>query len=145
MKRLAFMLGHWEGEGWVVNGPGGRVDIHQTEQVELQLSGEVMTVAGHGVVPGKPDAPSFTAFAVATFAQATSTYRWEAFSQGSRLETTLDVRENGWKWGFEAVPGIVVRYDSTFTADTWHETGETSVDGGKTWHPSLDMTLKRTG
>lgn len=143
MRKLGFMVGRWEGDGYQLRGPGQRVDFHQTEDVRLQLSGELMTVTGNGTVPGKPEAPSFSAFAVTTFDPATGTYRWEAFSQGSRVDTVLTVGDNQWTWGFDPAPGISVRYAATFTADEWHETGETSVDGGNTWMPTLDLQLRK--
>ncbi|MDQ1419291.1 MAG: hypothetical protein QOJ52_1253, partial [Acidimicrobiaceae bacterium] len=140
MKKLGFMVGRWVGPGWSLGQKGERVEFTQTEQVTLQLSGELMTVQGIGRVRG---IPSFSAFATATFDPATATYPWQAFSQGSKVETTLGVTDNRFTWSFDPTPGVTVRYAATFTKDTWHETGEMSIDGGKTWMPNLDMTLSR--
>jgi hypothetical protein len=140
MKKLNFMLGRWEGLGWSLGDQGKRVEFTQTEQVTLQLSGELMTVQGTGRVRG---VPSFSAFATATFDPATATYPWRAFNQGSKVETTLGVTENQFTWSFDSAPAVTVRYRATFAEGKWHETGEVSSDGGDTWMPSLDMTLSR--
>jgi hypothetical protein len=140
MQKLNFMVGRWVGPGWSLGDNGARVDFIQSEQVNLLLSGELMTVQGTGRVGG---VPSFSAFATATFDPATATYPWRAFSQGSVAEATLGVTDNRFTWSFDPAPGITVRYDAGFTGDTWHETGEVSTDGGETWRPNLDMTLSR--
>jgi hypothetical protein len=140
MKKLGFMQGQWEGPGWSLGQKGERVEFSQTEKVTLQLSGELMTVEGVGRVRG---VPSFSAFATATFDPATGTYPWEAFSQGSKVETTLGVTENRFTWSFDPAPGVTARYVAAFGTGKWHETGEVSSDGGKSWAPSLDMTLSR--
>lgn len=140
MQKLNFMVGQWVGPGWTLGDNNERVDFIQSEQVNLLLSGELMTVQGTGRVGG---VPSFSAFATATFDPATATYPWQAFSQGSVAEATLGVSDNRFTWSFDPAPGITVRYDAAFTGDTWHETGEVSTDGGETWRPNLDMTLSR--
>lgn len=144
MRKLDFMLGRWEGEGWYVTRQG-RVDFLQTETVAPRLGGLLLIVDGKGVRKDDRRTPVHDAFAVASVDPAGQTYRWEAFSEGNRLETELVVRDRGWQWSFSPVPGVTVRYQATFTADVWRETGEMSVDGGATWRPSLDMTLRRVG
>lgn len=41
---------------------------------------------------------------------------------------------------------MVIRYETTSShgGRAWHETGEMTVDGGRTWQPMLDMTLVKT-
>jgi hypothetical protein len=111
MQKLNFMVGRWVGPGWSLGDNGGRVDFIQSEQVNLLLSGELMTVQGTGRVGG---VPSFSAFATATFDPTTATYPWQAFSQGSVAEATLGVTDNRFTWSFDPAPGITVRYDAAF-------------------------------
>lgn len=144
MRRLEFMVGRWEGQGWFVNRQG-RTDFTQTEEVAPRLGGLLLVVDGKGLRKDDPTRPVHDAFAIASFDQAAQAYRWEAFSDGNRLETRLEVGDRGWRWSFEPVPGVIVRYQAEFTPDRWRETGETSTDGGATWRPNLDMTLRRVG
>lgn len=116
MKKLDFMLGRWVGPGWSLGAQGARVGFIQTEQVSLQLSGELMTVQGNGLVQG---VPAFSAFATATFDSATTTYHWQAFSQGSTVETTLGVTADQFTWSFDPSPGVTVRYAATFAEGKW--------------------------
>lgn len=144
MKKLSFMVGTWKGSGWYV-AREGRVEFNQTEVVAPKLGGTLLVVDGDGRDAKDQERVVHSAFAVASYDTAASTYRWEAFANGSRLETTLTVGDAEWAWSFEAAPGVTVRYKAVFTADQWRETGEMSTDGGKTWIPNLDMTLQRTG
>lgn len=58
------------------------------------------------------------------------------------LSVELATTDTTFIWGFE-VEGGEVRYTSIVEGDSWHEVGEFSPDGGKTWLPTLEMTLKR--
>lgn len=58
------------------------------------------------------------------------------------LSLEPEISDTTFVWGFE-VEGGEVRYTITLGGDTWHEVGEFSPDGGKTWLPTLEMTLMR--
>lgn len=142
MRRLAFMIGRWEGSGYFV-GRDGRTDFTQTEVVAYRLDGALIAVDGDGRDAADPNRAIHSAFAVATYDPGADTFRWEAFSDGNRLETELQVSENRWQWGFQPVPQVTVRYTADFTATEWRELGEISMDGGATWTTNLEMTLTR--
>lgn len=74
-----------------------------------------------------------SAFALVSFEPAANRYRWEAFSNGSRLETELLVGESQWQWLLRPAPQVTVRYTARFTPQDWWEIGEISLDGGRTW------------
>lgn len=137
--RLAYMVGCWKGSGWVI-AADGRTDIEQTERVRQTLSGEVMVIDGRSIVPGKSHEPVFSAFAVLRYDPATG-YRWRAASQGGETETAMVVTDDGWYWDLEAGPGAVIRYQSWFTRNTWHETGVLTTPAGQ--ETIMDFTVKR--
>ncbi len=135
------MLGTWEGEGWSMMGPDKRATFKQTEHIEAKADGNVIAVEGTGRDPKTGDV-SFEAFATAAIDHSGKVL-WTAYNSGNILNVELKTTDTSFQWHFD-VEGGQIRYTSQVEGDTWHETGEFSPDGGKTWVPTLEMTLKRT-
>lgn len=134
------MLGTWRGEGWSMQGPDQRVEFKQTEKIAAKADGHVITVEGTGRDPETGEV-SFEAFATAAY-DGDGKVLWTAYNSGNVLNVELTTTDTTFSWGFD-VEGGQVRYTSTVEGDTWHEEGEFSSDGGKTWFPTLEMTLTR--
>jgi hypothetical protein len=57
----------------------------------------------------------------------------------------VQVEENRLVWGYEDPRFGTVRFTITVTpGGEWHEVGQASRDGGATWHPFMEMSLRRT-
>jgi hypothetical protein len=147
IEKLDFMVGKWQGEGWIERPPGPRVTFTQTENVQKKIDGLVLLVEGKGV--GKPaggDGPAstFEAMGVISYDDQRQRYRFVTnTSEGRGGEFELKLTERGWEWGFSIPQGGRVRYTMKLTDDgQWYETGEFSQDE-KTWRKFHEMTLKR--
>ncbi|HVG19968.1 MAG TPA: hypothetical protein VNI02_13035 [Blastocatellia bacterium] len=147
MKKLDFLLGQWQGEGWIVLGKGERRTFKQTETVQSKLDGLLIVVdgLGKGKIPGKQEeVVVHNAFAVASYDNGAKTFRWRAYrADGFTLDTDASVGENSLAWGFRSPQGGDIRFTIRLTEkDQWHEVGEYSQDG-KSWNKFFEMTLQR--
>ncbi len=101
MKKLAFLVGKWSGEGRILRGPAGPTEFTQTENAEYKLDGLVLMIEGVG--RGKADGkPSRQALGIVSYDDASGTYRMRAYNDGRYLETEMKLGEDGksLRWGF---------------------------------------------
>lgn len=145
MKKLDFLLGRWQGEGWIQLGPE-RHTFRQTETVESKVDGLVLIVEGLGKdkSPGRENVVIHNAFAVASYDDKTKQFRWHAFrADGLSLDVEAKVNENSLVWGFPAPRGGDIRFTIKLNEKgEWFEVGEFSQDG-KTMQKFFEMTLQR--
>ncbi|MGH7563328.1 MAG: hypothetical protein ACREK5_02765 [Gemmatimonadota bacterium] len=153
MEPLAWLVGDWEGEGWIQRGPGPRMEFTQTEHVESAFGGRILLVEGLG--RAKPSGGAETgpaagsvvheAYGVLSWDLEEGDYSFDTYladEAGVDAEATLE--DGILTWGFEAGGGqIRFRIQQTEQGE-WHETGGFSPDG-TTWHPFFEMTLHRAG
>lgn len=144
MQNVSFMTGDWVGAGWNLGSNGVRDYFTQTENVHYQVQGTVLLVEGQGYEVSDPSKVADSALAVLTYNDTTQQYRWEAFSGGNIVQSVPVVGDDTFQWSLQ-FPHVIIRYTLTFTARTWHEIGETSVDGGQTWSQTFQQDLVRLG
>ena len=146
MKRLDFLVGRWEGEGWIALGPSGRHTFRQTENVERKLDGAALLVEGVGRSkdPGSAGAVIHNAFAVASYDRKAGAFKWYALrAGGDPVDTQLKVSENTLTWAAPTPGGGGMRFTIRLNEKgQWFEVGEFSRDG-KTWQKFFEMTLDR--
>lgn len=146
MKRLDFLVGRWEGEGWIALGPGGRHTFRQTENVEGKAGGAALLVEGVGRSkdPGDAGAVIHNAFAVITYDRKAGAFRWYALrAGGDPVDTQLKVSENTLIWAAPNPGGGEMRFTIRLNEKgQWFEVGEFSRDG-KAWQKFFEMTLDR--
>jgi hypothetical protein len=145
MQKLAKFVGTWRGTGSMQMGPDAHA-YDQTETCEWELDGLILKIQGRGVQPNAPaDAkPVHHAFAVINYDDRTQKYQFRAYTAMGFANTfDFEVRDDGtYAWGMK-MPGNETRYHITITDDTWHEIGERSSDGGRTWTKFLEMNLQK--
>jgi len=148
---LAFfsrLVGEWEGEAWIIMGPGGKQILQQRETVEAVAGGTVFTIKGIGTLK-EPDGSvkvMHDAFATVYLDHDHVTPRLRAFvAHGANwLDPDLTVTANGFSWSMKDPRAGMIRYDVAFDAEgRWVEKGVMSRDEGKTWTPFFEMTLSR--
>lgn len=146
MKRLDFLVGRWEGEGWIALRPGGRHTFRQAENVERKLDGAALLVEGVGRSkdPGSAGAVVHNAFAVVSYDRKAGAFRWYALrAGGDPVDTQLKVAENTLSWAAPNPGGGGARFTVRLNEKgQWVEVGEFSRDG-KTWQKFFEMTLDR--
>ncbi len=143
LSKLDFMVGTWKGAGWMMLGPGKRAEFTQTEVVTKKLSGALITIEGDGRDAGNAERHVHDAFATLYFLPESGEIHFTAFSGGNRLDVVPVIGEKMFQWGFDAPYGKT-RFTLDYTTGQWHETGELSRDGGKTWMKNFEMTLTRS-
>lgn len=147
MRRVAYLVGDWEGEGWIMMAPGRRTTYRQTERVVFGAQNTALVMHGEGRERDSASgdwAVRFQAAAVLTYDAAERRYRMMAAGGNGRASVVApEIRDDGFTWAFET-QGMKIRYVLTHTAaDGWDEIGEMSSDGGATWRQFMGMTLRR--
>ena len=147
MKKMEFLMGEWDGEGWAAFGPGPRKTFTIHESVQRRLDGLVFVLEGVGRSPS-PDGKGRTthqALATVAYDARARVYRLSAYREGSGFITAeAKLATDSLIWGFRDERAGDIRF--TIRLDDkgrWTEAGETSRDGGKSWHQFLQMTLHR--
>jgi hypothetical protein len=146
MKRLAVMVGQWEGVGWILMGPQGRKTFTAKENIQPRLDGTVILVEGLGkgrMAPGGPEVPVHQALGVLSYDAQADRYGFVAYRLGGeKVDTEMKTLPDGsFEWGF-AAPHGQVRFNIRIADGQWVERGEHSRDG-KTFSPFFEMTLRR--
>lgn len=149
MKKLEFLAGHWTGGGWMMLGPGKKLNYTGTETVTLKLDGTVLVVEGlHRSVAegGAPERVIHNALGVISFDTETKKFRLQSYLANGRSATAeVEVPEkNSIVWRL-SIPGMAGTSRYTIRIDEkgdWHEIGEFSADG-KTWRQFLEMRMHR--
>jgi hypothetical protein len=146
MKKLDFLVGHWEGEGWMMVGPGQRHTAKVTETVQRKLDGTVLLVegVGRGVVAGQ-ERIVHNALGVINYDRQAGGFRMRAYrAEGQQVDAEIKLGDNQIVWGFEDPRAGRIRFTMQVNKQgQWQEFGEASRDGGKTWFKFMEMTLDR--
>ena len=142
MRKLADLIGHWQGEGWMQRG-NTRSEFRQTEDVQTKLDGTTLLIEGHAYAG---DSLIFQAMAVISYDNQNNQYRFNSFlADGKYTEASGKFNDDGsFDWQFEVPNGGTIKYHIIFTATTWQEKGYYSPDGGSQWFPFLEMNLIKT-
>lgn len=144
MGKLDFLIGNWEGEGWMDFG-GTRANFHGTEVVQRKLNGVTLLVEGSFFAKresGEPF-PVHTTLGVISFDPQQKNYRFQSWlAQGTSGERELTVLDRGFQWEMRNPRGVV-RYTTTISEKgEWVEIGERSADGTN-WQKFFEMTLRK--
>lgn len=146
MQHLDFLVGTWEGEGWMERA-GQQYPFLGHEVVQSLLDDMIVTVEGlhKANVPGHPEpVVVHNAFGVFSYDAEADHYRFKTYlSNGQGGDYDAHLRDDALVWTMESPRMGTVRY--TIRIDEqgrWHEIGERSADG-KTWEQFFEMTLAR--
>lgn len=147
MKKLDFLLGKWQGEGWIKMPGSEKQTFTQTETVQKKLGGLALLIEGHGTskLASGEEKTIYEAVALVTWNPEKNLYRFaSATTEGQAGESEGRFVPGGaWEWGFAIPRGGRIRYTIKLTdKGEWHETGEYSPDE-KTWYPFFEMTLRK--
>lgn len=94
MEQLDWMMGHWNGTGWIQLGPE-RHEVVQTEAIQSKLDKLVLLIEGPGRnSPGT--AVVHSALAVVSYDERAGTFRWRAFTaEGRQTDAEAKVGKGG--------------------------------------------------
>lgn len=141
MKKLNFIVGKWEGEGWVQRGPQ-RETYKGSEIVQSKLQGKALLVEGMHFDPATKKVVHET-LAVITYDEKTGKYRFNTylFNQPNG-EYVLSALDNGFTWQMKPQEGMVIDFTMKLTNGEWFEIGEITMPGREKMK-FLEMRLKK--
>ncbi|MGI9036067.1 MAG: hypothetical protein ACR2GD_08520 [Pyrinomonadaceae bacterium] len=142
LKKLDFLVGNWQGAGWIMLGQGKRETFTINETVQSKVNGTVLLVEGAG--KNAENKLVHNALAVLSFDAEKQNYRWHAFTlNGNSVEVIPQVSDKKFVWGFR-LPQGETRFTITLNEKgNWFEIGEFLPDGGKNWFKNFEMELKK--
>jgi hypothetical protein len=132
--RLSFLLGDWRGEGFDVLADGRRQAFQSFERVTSQLEGTALLIEVRHT--------EFQGLVVLTH-DTDRSYRMRLVVVGGQeipITATL-VEERTFVWSPSPDKRYTIRVDRN--GERWHEVGEATQDGGKTWRQIFEMTNLR--
>ena len=146
MKKLEFLIGEWQGEGWVEFVPGQRRTSPAAERAQWKLGGLIMLVEGMGKTkaPGKQEGVVVhNALAIISYDATAKLYRIKSYlADGRSTDAEAEFVAEGFQWRFQTPQGFSIRYTVKITdKGEWFERGEMSQDG-KSWRQFHEMTLQ---
>ena len=144
MSAVAFMKGRWLGRGYRIPPGGMRIDYTQTMVVEAKGGGILLAIEGLSLRHGEnADKPGTGSFAVVSYDERAKAYAFRSFGFGEMIPATFEVvRPNVARWTTSGAMMFRFTIDGTANGE-WRETGERSVDGGKTWTATHALTAWR--
>lgn len=149
MKKLDIMIGTWKGTGWVIT-QNGRQTSNITETFQYKLGGQIAVVEGLGISKDeKTGAERLTHQAYGVFSYDKTSgklkFRYYKAETGEEGETLINIVDKSFTWGFDVnETGSKVKFTMRINEKgNWHEVGEFSRDGGKTWVKFMEMVLSK--
>jgi hypothetical protein len=148
LQKLDFLLGDWQGTGWIEFGPNQRHTVRQTEKIQVKAGGAVVQIEGLGLERrDEKDVPVHQAFAIVSYDNEAKRFRlntWRA--GGGAIECEPEIGDKRLVWGFkEPRSGMQIRFTVKLdAAGRWVEVGESSRDG-QNWRQFMELTLQKAG
>lgn len=140
MKKLDYMVGDWQGEGWIEMG-GPRIAFRGGEKIQRKLNGVALLV--EGAFFAENGTPVHTTLAVMSYDPKGQKYDFATWlAQGTTGNHELKLIDNGWYWEIQPPGAGTIRFTMTLQDGQWVEVGERSTDG-TTWKKFFEMKLKK--
>jgi hypothetical protein len=142
IKKLDFLVGTWEGEGWMIM-PGGAKEIFNgTEIVQKKLHGKALLIEGR--FTDKVGKVVHETLAVVTYDERAKKYTMQTYlfnRPGGQFDLT--VKPNGFSWRINIENGPKTEYDMNLVDGAWVETGKVNIPNGPQGIEFLGMNLKK--
>ncbi len=139
MALLPIQAGEWTGTGVQQFGPN-RYEVDQYEKITPMLDGTVLLIEGIGKDKG---AVRHHAVATLSYDPTTQKYLFRSFKDGYVVDAETELKADGSFVWLMQNPRGTTRYIVRMVDGTWIETGEFTMDGGKTWTAFFDMKLQK--
>lgn len=141
LQAAQFLVGTWEGEGWMMTGPEGRQEATVRETITPKAGGTVLTLEGLGK-DKKTGTVVHDAFGVLFYDAEKQTFRMRSFVSGRGTgEFPASIKDGVIVWNMTAGPREVRYTIQLDDQKRWHEVGE--YKAGDNWVKFFEMTLKK--
>lgn len=146
LRKFEPWIGEWTGTA-TYEGIGGRQrsEALMVERIQWKLDGSAILVEGVGRAKGAngEEMVVHNALAVVSYDSAAKKYRFHHWREaGEHGESEIRFEEDHMVWE-STTPQGQARFTIHLRDGQWHEIGEVSGDGGKTWLKFMEMSLKR--
>jgi hypothetical protein len=145
MKNLQWLVGKWEGEGWVGTNSTERSWSISSENVQSKLDGLVLLVEGTHYQKGEggQNTVALKALGIISYDAQSSQFKFHSYThQGQEGDFEAMLIDKKFRWIMQ-MPQQTIRYTIELTEDDrWFEIGEVSTDG-TSWKKFFEMNLKR--
>jgi hypothetical protein len=142
MRKLDFLVGNWEGEGWMTLPGGAKETFKGTEFVQKKLHGKALLVEGR--FTDKDGKVVHETLAVITFDESTKKYKIQThlFNRpGGDFELTVGM--NSFAWKIDVQQGPKINYSMNLENGHWIEIGRADIPNGPTVDfLRMDLTKK---
>jgi hypothetical protein len=137
IKKLAFLVGDWEGSGWIRMQDGNLRNFEQTERVQFKLDSTIVLIEGQGRAHGQI---YHDALAIVSYNHSDKNYSFTSFlNTGRSGKYKAELIEDKLFW----YPGDNMRYIIYINDEgQWYESGEYNT-GGDNWFQFFEMTLDK--
>lgn len=135
IKKLAFLSGNWEGEGWMMDPNGERHSFQQTENVEFKLDSTSILIEGRGFANRQI---VHDALAIVRYDKENKRYSFSSFLANGRGGNFYgEIKDQEFHW----YPGQNMRYIIKVDGNQWAEIGEMNRNGE--WMQFFQMNLTK--
>ena len=146
LSAAAFLLGKWQGAGWIEFQPGRRSEFRQIETISAKLGGGGIVMEGVGTRKGPDgnDIVTHEALGILTWDARERKPLFRAYRSGGQfVDADVAMQADRLTWQFR-IPGVGdTRYTIVLNdRRQWFEIGEISKDGGE-WRKFFETTLDR--
>lgn len=144
LAALAFLVGDWEGDAWMVLGPGGKTPVRQREWVRWMAGGTVLAVQGVGRLAADTTKIIHDAFATIALGNDRRTIGFRAQTPYGQLDPAFELLPNGYNWEmYDPRAKSTIRYEMRLdAAGRWVEKGYRPGANGERIQ-FFEMTLTR--
>lgn len=136
ITRLQFMLGRWEGTGWMMGMDGERHLFDQTEYIQFKVDSTLLLIEGRGRSQGKT---IHHALAVVSYDKQARNYIFQSYlSDGRNGSFEAELIGDKFYW----YPNEMIRYVIGLNDQgKWNEVGQ--MKRNDTWFQFFEMTLDK--
>lgn len=136
VSKLAFIVGKWEGAGWMMNSDRKKHNFNQTEHIQFKLDSTTILIEGLGKIN---DNVIHNAMAIVSYNKSENNYTFQSYLQNGRKgEFKAELIDDKFYW----YPNKNIRYTILINEKgQWYELGEINRNGN--WFQFFEMTLDK--
>jgi len=134
IAKLEFLVGQWEGRGWMLGQDRQKYEFNQTEDIQFKLDGTALLIEGKGMSNGNI---IHDAMAIVTYDKQNDQYHFQSYlANGRNGNFKAELIDEKFYW----YPRENMRYIIAINDDgQWLEKGEYNNQGN--WFQFFEMTL----
>lgn len=141
IAKLDWLIGEWEGSGWMMTPTGQKENFTQTESIQYQLDQSIIQIEGMGKAGDKV---VHNALAIISYLPQKQEYSFMSYlSDGRQGNYKAEILgEKSMRWWLETPRGKLKYTIEINEKGEWYEKGEFEM-GKDNWYQIFEMTLTK--